>query len=70
MERYGAALAAAKGGTFDDTSRCGMRDRFERHDPRAARYWELIAALNGTPSVASTAKEWKWITTAVLHHFA
>jgi DNA-binding transcriptional MerR regulator len=70
VERYGAALAAARGGTFDDATRRGMRDRFERHDPRAARYWELVSALNGTPSVASTVSEWKWITRAVLHHFA
>lgn len=70
VERYGAALAAARGGTLDDAARRGMRDRFERHDPRAARYWELVSTLNGTPSVASTVSEWKWITSAVLHHFA
>jgi len=70
VERYGTALAAARGGTFDESTRRGMRERFERHDPRAARYWELVAQLNGTPSVASTVSEWKWISTAVLHHFA
>jgi DNA-binding transcriptional MerR regulator len=70
VERYGAALAAAKGGAFDDTMRRGMRDRFERHEPRAARYWELVSTLNGTPSVRSNVTEWKWISTAVLHHFA
>jgi DNA-binding transcriptional MerR regulator len=70
VERYGAALAAARGGTFDDATRRGMRERFERHDPRAGRYWELVSALNGTTSVASTVSEWKWITRAVLHHFA
>lgn len=70
VERYGAALAAARGGTFDDSVRRGMRERFERHDPRAARYWELVAMMNGTPSVASTVKEWDWIKTAVLRHFA
>ncbi|MGA2451060.1 MAG: MerR family transcriptional regulator [Polyangiaceae bacterium] len=70
VERYATALAAARGGTLDDTMRRGMRDRFERHDPRAARYWELVSTLNGTPSVASTINEWRWITAAVLHHFA
>ena len=69
-ERYGAALAAARGKTFDDSARRAMRERFLGHDPRAARYWELVAVLNGRPSVASTVNEWKWITTAVLHHFA
>lgn len=70
VERYATALAGARGGTFDAAMRRGMRERFERHDPRAARYWELVATLNGTPSVDSTVREWKWITTAVLHHFA
>jgi DNA-binding transcriptional MerR regulator len=70
VERYGAALAAARGGAIDDEVRHGMRQRFERHDPRAARYWELVAVMNGTPSVASTIKEWNWIKAAVLHHFA
>jgi DNA-binding transcriptional MerR regulator len=68
VERYGAALAASRDGTFDDGTRRGMRERFERHDPRAARYWELVAKLNGTPSVASTISEWNWIRAAVLHH--
>jgi hypothetical protein len=70
VERYGVALAAARGGTFDESARRGMRERFWGHDPRSARYWELVAKLNGTPSVASTVKEWKWITTAVLHHLS
>jgi DNA-binding transcriptional MerR regulator len=68
VERYGAALAASRDGTFDESTRRGMRERFERHDPRAARYWELVAKLNGTPSVASTISEWNWIRAAVLHH--
>jgi DNA-binding transcriptional MerR regulator len=70
VERYGAALAAAKGGTFDDRSRRGMRERFARHDPRAARYWELVGLLQGKPSMAIKVKEWDWIKAAVLHHFA
>jgi DNA-binding transcriptional MerR regulator len=70
VERYGAALAAAKGGTFDDHSRRGMRERFARHDPRAARYWELVSLLQGKPSMAIKVKEWDWIKAAVLHHFA
>ena len=69
VERYGASLAAARGGLFDEAARRGMRERFWGHDPRAARYWELVGTINGSPRVASTVKEWKWITTAVLHHF-
>jgi len=41
VERYAAALAAAKGGAFDQRMRQGMLERFARHDPRAAR-WELV----------------------------
>jgi DNA-binding transcriptional MerR regulator len=70
VERYGAALAAAKGGAFDDRTRHGMRERFARHDPRAARYWELVAVLNGEPSMAATVEEWNWTKAAILHHFA
>jgi hypothetical protein len=69
VERYGAALATARGGTFDEAARRAIRERFWGHDPRASRYWQLVAKLKGDPSVASTVKEWKWITTAVLHHF-
>jgi DNA-binding transcriptional MerR regulator len=70
VEKYGAALAAAKGGAFDEQSRKGMRERFARHDPRAARYWELAGILNGKPSMGATVEEWNWIKIAVLHHFA
>jgi DNA-binding transcriptional MerR regulator len=70
VERFGEAMAAAAGKPFDDTSRRGMRERFARRDPRASRYWELVAILNGKPSVNSNVLEWKWITAAVLYHFA
>jgi DNA-binding transcriptional MerR regulator len=66
VERYGAALAAAKGGAFDQRTRHEMRERFARHDPRAARYWDLVGFLNGKPS---TVEQWNWIKAALLHHF-
>jgi DNA-binding transcriptional MerR regulator len=69
VERYGAALAAARGCDFDDVFRRGMRERFERQDPRAPLYWELVATMNGTPSVAGNVAEWSWIKAAVTHHF-
>ena len=47
-----------------------MRERFARHDPRAARYWELVATMNGKPSMAIKVKEWNWVKAAVLHHFS
>jgi DNA-binding transcriptional MerR regulator len=71
VERYGAALAAAKGGAFDHRRmRQGIRERFARHDPRAARYWELVAILNGKSSMAIKVEEWNWVKAAVLHHFS
>src|SRR5262249_2979932 len=70
VERYGAALAAAKGGAFDHLMRQGMRERFARHDPRAARYWELVAIMNSKPSMAIKVDEWNWVKAAVLHHFS
>ncbi|MFT3925245.1 MAG: MerR family transcriptional regulator [Myxococcales bacterium] len=70
VEEYGTALAAARGGSFDAASRSGMRERFENHDPRNARYWELVAVLRGTPSVDSTIAEWRWIRQAVLYHLS
>jgi DNA-binding transcriptional MerR regulator len=69
VERYGQGLAAAKGGAFDDETRRAIRERFLRHDPRAARYWELVGTMNGGPCVESKIREWRWISAAVLHHF-
>jgi DNA-binding transcriptional MerR regulator len=70
VERYGAALAAAKGGALDDAGRRAIRDRFLRHDPRATRYWELVGALRGASAGPKRVAEWRWIAQAVLHHFA
>jgi len=70
VERYGVALAAAKGGAFDDRIRHGMRERFARHDPRATRYRELVGILNGAPSQTIRVEEWNWTKAAILHHFA
>jgi DNA-binding transcriptional MerR regulator len=70
VERYGAALAEAKGGTLDDAGRRAIRARFANHDPRATRYWELVGTLKGSGRAPQAVAEWRWITQAVLHHFA
>jgi DNA-binding transcriptional MerR regulator len=70
VDRYGEGLAAAKGAPFGDETRRQLRTRFEVHDPRAERYWNLIAIMKGAPGVANQVAEWKWIRAAVLHHFA
>lgn len=70
VERYGEGLAAAKGASFGDESRREILRRFEQHDPRAGRYWELVAAMSNAPATQSTVAEWHWIKGAVLHHYA
>ena len=47
-----------------------FRERFERQDPRGGRYWELVAVLKGAPMVETRVKDWAWIKSAALHHFA
>lgn len=70
VEDYGRALAAARGGEFDEAMRRGMRERFAKQDPRAARYWELVAIMRGTTGTPSRVAEWAWIQAAVIHHLA
>jgi DNA-binding transcriptional MerR regulator len=70
VDKYSAAIAAAKGDTFDDGSRRSVREQFARHDPREARYWELVSVLNGEPGVVRKVEAWNWTKAAILHHFA
>jgi hypothetical protein len=46
-------------------------DRFERHDPRASRYWELVGIINGraAPTIGSV-EDWKFVAEAVRVHLA
>jgi DNA-binding transcriptional MerR regulator len=46
-----------------------LRAKYERHDPRATRYWELVAILRGQ-SPNGGPKEWDWIIVAMKHHLA
>ncbi len=43
-------------------------ERFERHDPRASRYWELVAAINGQPAKVGRVEDWRWIAEAAKLH--
>jgi len=68
-DRYAAGLARIAGrDPADPKFRAGVRQRFERQDPRASRYWELVAIMKGTHEMSSQADEWRWIVAAVLHH--
>jgi DNA-binding transcriptional MerR regulator len=71
LEPYLAGMAKAAGRRPDEASfRTGFRERFARQDPRASRYWELVALLNGKHEMAGHVDEWKWVLAAVLHHVA
>jgi DNA-binding transcriptional MerR regulator len=63
------AVARAAGEQPDDaTFRGGLAERFRRHDPRAARYWELVGIMNGTPSPVGKVDDWRFIAAAVKAH--
>jgi DNA-binding transcriptional MerR regulator len=54
----------------DADFRIWLRAKYEHHDARAARYWELVAILRGQPPSSSPNREWEWIATAMKHHLA
>jgi DNA-binding transcriptional MerR regulator len=63
------AVARATGKPPDDAAfRRSLKERFVRHDPRAARYWELVGVMNGTPSPVGQAEDWRFIVAAVMAH--
>ena len=35
------------------------------YEPRAERYWQLLAIINGWPPIPSAMPHWEWFTTAV-----
>ncbi len=70
LERYAEGMREARGAAaVDDAIRSDIRRRFEDHDPRGTRYWELVAIINESPKVESTIREWHWLTAAAVHHF-
>jgi DNA-binding transcriptional MerR regulator len=47
-------------------SRAELADRFEQGaDPRAERYWQLLAVINGWPPVPTTMPAWRWTIAAL-----
>jgi hypothetical protein len=43
-----------------------LADRFEQGaDPRAERYWQLLAVINGWPPVPTTMPAWRWTIDAL-----
>jgi DNA-binding transcriptional MerR regulator len=61
-----AALCAAGDGTDSEGYRAELRSGIESGtDPRAERYWQLMAIINGWPPVPSTAHLWEWFAAAL-----
>jgi len=69
IDSYLEGLARASGSDpLDSKFRAGLRERFERQDPRASRYWELVGILNGKHEMSGRTEEWRWIVAATMHH--
>ena len=50
----------------DAAFRAELADRFEQGaDPRAERYWQLLAVINGWPPVPTTMPAWHWTIAAL-----
>jgi DNA-binding transcriptional MerR regulator len=63
-QRWMAASAAALGRAPDAEFRAGLRARLKSYDPRAARYWELVAIMSGRPATTVQSRVWRWIVEA------
>ncbi len=69
VARFVETVARAAGKPADDAAfRRGLKERFVRHDPRAARYWELVAIMNGTSPPIGKVEDWSFIAAAVKAH--
>jgi len=67
---FAEATARATGKPMDEALFADIHQKFLWHDPRASRLWELAAKLQGRPPAKSHVDEWKWVSDAVVHHFA
>lgn len=70
VDRLVLGLAGAMGKPADDEFRRATHEKYTHHDPRAARYWELVAILAGREHQQWAHEEWKWLTAAMAHHLA
>ena len=63
------AFAVAAGRADDAGYRRALADALESgNDPRAERYWQLMATINGWPPVPSTGHLWTWFARALRAH--
>jgi DNA-binding transcriptional MerR regulator len=66
-EEWLESLAAVMKRVPDEACMAELRRKVSQHDPRAARYWELVAILRGEVPTSSPNREWAWIVAATKH---
>ena len=70
VDRTIAGYAAAMRREPDAAFRRFLREQSEGVDARGARYWQLLAIINGRdPGPEWPAAEWQWFVTASHHHY-
>jgi DNA-binding transcriptional MerR regulator len=53
---------------FGVSDRVQLLDRLETgYEPKAERYWQLLAVINGWPPIPSTMPQWAWFIEALRH---
>lgn len=61
-----AAFADSVGRTPDESYRRALLDQIRLgYEPRAERYWQLLAIVNGWPPIPSTMAHWAWFIDAL-----
>jgi hypothetical protein len=63
-------MAKASGKSPDAALRKAIRDRFEKHDPRASRYWELVGIMSGRAPAVGNVADWRFVAEAIKTHLA
>jgi DNA-binding transcriptional MerR regulator len=64
------AIADASGKPNDERLERSLYERYLQHDPRLARYQELVAITTGRPLSRGTSEDWAFVTEAVKTHLA
>lgn len=65
LDRFVALQSAARNRRPDAALRADQLWEFDQHDPRASRWWELVAILQEWPSPAPTIEAYAWVHEAL-----
>lgn len=69
VDRYLNGLAKLSGQRAEDPKfRAGVRQHFDRQDPRETRYWQLVSMLNDSKPFQSMLVGWRFVVSALRHH--